>query len=46
MSQDRKDFDLLQIIEEGVKQGYLIHLPAMGEVICNFRIIALSGVPE
>jgi len=50
--QKRKDFDLLQIIEEGVKQGCLIHgvnhihLTAMEEVICNFGIIALSGVPE
>jgi hypothetical protein len=48
----RKDSNLLQIIEEGVKQRCLIHgvdpihLTAMEEVICNFSIIPFSGVPE
>ena len=43
MFQKKEDFDLLQIIEEGVK---VASSTAMEEVICNFGIIALSGVPE
>ena len=52
MLQKGEDFDLLQIIEEGVKQGCLIHgidhvhLTVMEEVICDLGIITLSSVPE
>jgi hypothetical protein len=52
MFQERKDFDLLQVIEKGVKQGCFIHginyvhLMAMEEMTCDFRIIPFSGMPE
>jgi len=43
---------LTEVIEEGVKQGGLIHgidhihLVTMEEVLCNFGIIPLSGMPN
>ena len=52
MFQKRKYINLSEVIEEGVKQGGLvhgidhIHLTVMEQVICDFGIIPLSGMPE
>ena len=52
MFQKRKYFNVLKIIEEGIKQGGLIHgidhvhFVAMKKVVCNLAIIPLGGMPE
>ena len=52
MFQKRRYLNVLQIIEEGIKQGSLIHgidhvhFMAMKKVVCNLAVIPFCGVPE
>lgn len=52
MLQKREYINFPEVIEEGVKQGGLIHsidhihFTTMEEVVCDFGIITLSGMPE